>query len=225
MISRLLIRDSVWLNFIHFSRYSTRLVSRLRKREDQALIIFWLTTAERAVSAVSLSLVKSAAVSCSGDSCFFCPKKSTEITQFPSSFFWTSNGNLIKYYKYHSYDLHKKVSIVKVSLPENIEPCMFYFRTKSLVCLNLFEQHDLVMLIWRLYIIKVWNLLIILFSIDMAFHELQGLPNTISVRCNIVHFYYIKSCNTNILIYYEVNCKICITYKVNSKMWTAHTVN
>ena len=59
----------------------------------------------------------------------------------------------------------------------------------------------------------------------MAFHDRQGLPKTISVRCPIVHFYYIKSCNTNILIYYEVNCKICITYKVNSKMWTAHTVN
>ena len=33
-------RDSDWLNFIHFSRYKykIRLVSRLRKREDQALI-------------------------------------------------------------------------------------------------------------------------------------------------------------------------------------------
>ena len=39
-ISRLLIRDSDWLNFIHFSgyKYKIRLVSRLRKREDQALI-------------------------------------------------------------------------------------------------------------------------------------------------------------------------------------------
>ena len=37
---RLLIRDSDWLNFIHFSgyKYKIRLVSRLRKREDQALI-------------------------------------------------------------------------------------------------------------------------------------------------------------------------------------------
>ena len=39
-IYRLLIRDSDWLNFIHFSGYKfkIRLVSRLRKREDQALI-------------------------------------------------------------------------------------------------------------------------------------------------------------------------------------------
>ena len=36
----LLIRDSGWLNFIHFSGYKhkIRLVSRLRKRKDQALI-------------------------------------------------------------------------------------------------------------------------------------------------------------------------------------------
>ena len=34
------IRDSDWLNFIHFSgyKYKIRLVSVLRKREDQALI-------------------------------------------------------------------------------------------------------------------------------------------------------------------------------------------
>ena len=37
-ISRLLIRDSDWLNFIHFSGYKIRLVSWLGKREDQALI-------------------------------------------------------------------------------------------------------------------------------------------------------------------------------------------
>ena len=39
-ISRLLIRDTDWLNFIHFSgyKYKIRLVSLLRKREDQALI-------------------------------------------------------------------------------------------------------------------------------------------------------------------------------------------
>ena len=39
-ISRLYIRDSDWLNFIHFSeyKYQIRLVSILRKREDQALI-------------------------------------------------------------------------------------------------------------------------------------------------------------------------------------------
>ena len=36
--SRILIRDSDWLNCIHFSGYKIRLVSRLRKREDQALI-------------------------------------------------------------------------------------------------------------------------------------------------------------------------------------------
>ena len=39
-ISRFLILDSDWLNFIHFSRYKykIRLFSRLRKRENQALI-------------------------------------------------------------------------------------------------------------------------------------------------------------------------------------------
>ena len=39
-ISQLLIRDSDWLNFIHFSgyKYKIRLVSRLRKRKYQALI-------------------------------------------------------------------------------------------------------------------------------------------------------------------------------------------
>ena len=39
-IYRLHIRDSDWLNFIHFSgyKYKIRLVSILRKREDQALI-------------------------------------------------------------------------------------------------------------------------------------------------------------------------------------------
>ena len=39
-ISRLLKRDSDWLNFIHFSgyKYKIRLVSILRKREDHALI-------------------------------------------------------------------------------------------------------------------------------------------------------------------------------------------
>ncbi len=39
-ISRLHTHDSVWLNFIQFSGYKCkiRLVSRLRKREDQALI-------------------------------------------------------------------------------------------------------------------------------------------------------------------------------------------
>jgi len=39
-IYRLLIRDSDWLNFIHFSgyMYKIRLVSILRKKEDQALI-------------------------------------------------------------------------------------------------------------------------------------------------------------------------------------------
>ena len=39
-IYRLLIRDSDWLNLIHFLGYTykIRLVSRLRKREDQALI-------------------------------------------------------------------------------------------------------------------------------------------------------------------------------------------
>ena len=36
-ISQLLIRDSDWLNFIHFSGYKIRLVSRLRKSVDQAL--------------------------------------------------------------------------------------------------------------------------------------------------------------------------------------------
>ena len=38
-ISRLLIRDSDLLNFLHFSgyKYKIRLVSRFRKREDQAL--------------------------------------------------------------------------------------------------------------------------------------------------------------------------------------------
>ena len=39
-ISWLRIRDSDWLHFIHFSgyKYKIRLVSRLRKRKDQALI-------------------------------------------------------------------------------------------------------------------------------------------------------------------------------------------
>ena len=37
-IYRLHTRDSDWLDFIHFSRYKIRLVSILRKREDQALI-------------------------------------------------------------------------------------------------------------------------------------------------------------------------------------------
>ena len=39
-IYRLNIRDSDWVNFIHFSgyKYKIRLVSRLREREDQALI-------------------------------------------------------------------------------------------------------------------------------------------------------------------------------------------
>ena len=42
-IFRLLIRDSNWLNFINFhdkstTQYKIRLVSRLRQREDQALI-------------------------------------------------------------------------------------------------------------------------------------------------------------------------------------------
>ena len=39
-ISRFLIHDSDWLNFLHFSgyKYKNRLVSRLRKKEDQALI-------------------------------------------------------------------------------------------------------------------------------------------------------------------------------------------
>ena len=39
-ISRILISDSDWLNLIHFSgyKYKIRLVSRLRKKEDQALI-------------------------------------------------------------------------------------------------------------------------------------------------------------------------------------------
>ena len=39
-INRLLIRDSDWLNLIYFSgyKYEIRLVSRLRKRENQALI-------------------------------------------------------------------------------------------------------------------------------------------------------------------------------------------
>ena len=39
-IYRLQIRDSDWLNFIHFSEYKYKisLVSILRKREDQALI-------------------------------------------------------------------------------------------------------------------------------------------------------------------------------------------
>ena len=39
-IFRILIRDSDWLNFIHFSgyKYKFRLASRLRKRKDQALI-------------------------------------------------------------------------------------------------------------------------------------------------------------------------------------------
>ena len=38
-IYRLHIRDSDWLNFIHVSGYKIRLVSILRKREDQALIL------------------------------------------------------------------------------------------------------------------------------------------------------------------------------------------
>ena len=39
-IYRLRIRDSDWLNFLHFSgyKYKIRLVSILRKREDHALI-------------------------------------------------------------------------------------------------------------------------------------------------------------------------------------------
>ena len=39
-IYRLHIRDSDWLNFIHFlgNKYKIKLVLRLRKREDQALI-------------------------------------------------------------------------------------------------------------------------------------------------------------------------------------------
>ena len=39
-IYRFHIRDSDWLNFIHFLgyKYKIRVVSRLRKREDQALI-------------------------------------------------------------------------------------------------------------------------------------------------------------------------------------------
>ena len=40
LIYRVLIRDSNWLNFIHFSgyKYKIRLVTIIRKREDQALI-------------------------------------------------------------------------------------------------------------------------------------------------------------------------------------------
>ena len=40
-ISWLVIRNSDWLNFIHFSEYKhkIRLVSRLRKREDQAFFL------------------------------------------------------------------------------------------------------------------------------------------------------------------------------------------
>ena len=36
-----MIHDSYWFNFIHFSgyKYKIRLVSRIRKREDQALIV------------------------------------------------------------------------------------------------------------------------------------------------------------------------------------------
>ena len=39
-ISQLLVRDSEWLNFVHFSgyKYMLRLVSRLRKKGDQVLI-------------------------------------------------------------------------------------------------------------------------------------------------------------------------------------------